>query len=62
MELKEKMLDYRARNNISQRKAAAAAGITLQTWYSVENGYQKPSKMTEKKILLSMDGEEVKAN
>lgn len=58
MALKEKMLEYRAKNNLSQRKAAAAAGITLQTWYSVENGYQTPSKLTEKKILLVIDGKE----
>ena len=58
MALREKMLEYRAKHNLSQRKAAAAAGITLQTWYSVENGYQTPSKLTEKKILLVIDGKE----
>lgn len=50
--LKEEMLIYRAVNKISQGKAAELAGVTKQTWYSIENGYQNPSKVTEAKIRL----------
>ena len=57
MELKEEMLNFRAKNNLSQRKAADRAQITNQTWYAVENGYQNPSKMTEMKIRRVLAGE-----
>lgn len=50
MALKDEMLDFRARNNYSQRKAAELAHITCMTWGNVERGIQSPSKMTEKKI------------
>ena len=51
------MLRYRARTGKSQRQCAAEAKMSLQTWYSVENGYQSPSKLTRKKIeiLIGLD-------
>lgn len=49
-ELKKVMLDYRASNNLSQGTAAEKAGVSYQTWNSVENGSQKPSRLTEAKI------------
>lgn len=55
MNLGEEMLKYRARNKVSQEKAASIAGVAKQTWYSVENGLQKPSKITEMKIRLVID-------
>lgn len=56
MSLQDEMLTFRAKNNVSQRKAAELAGITLQTWYSVEKGHQNPSSITERKIRLVMGG------
>lgn len=53
--LTEDMLKYRAIKRMSQRSAADAAGISLQTWYSIEKGYQTPSKITETKIRLLID-------
>lgn len=49
-ELEKIMLDYRARENLSQTAAAEKAGISYQTWCMVENGNQKPSRLTEAKI------------
>lgn len=54
MDLKEEMLEFRAKHNLSQRKAADMARITSQTWYSVEKGYQNPSALTEHKIRRAM--------
>ena len=48
--LEKLMLDYRASNNLSQTAAAEKAGISYQTWCMVENGNQKPSRLTEAKI------------
>lgn len=55
-ELSKVMIEFRARNNLSQEKASKAANITLQTWNSVEGGRQKPSKRTEAKIMLAING------
>lgn len=60
MMIGEEMLKYRAKKSLSQEAAAKLAGITKQTWYSVENGLQKPSKVTETKIRLIMEEKEVK--
>lgn len=49
-ELKKIMLDYRAKEDLSQTAAAEKAGISYQTWNSVENGKQIPTKLTEFKI------------
>ena len=58
MALKDLMIDYRARHRISQRELAKLAGVSLQTINSVENGMQKPSKVTEAKIRLAIKEEE----
>ena len=47
----EKILDYRAKHNLSQQKFADLCNVTLQTVCNVENGVQSPSKLTRKKIL-----------
>ena len=57
MTLQEMMIDYRAKNRMSQKELAKRAGVTLQTINSVENGHQKPSKVTEAKIRLVIEGE-----
>lgn len=50
-ELSNKILDYRAKHNISQNDFAKLCNISQQTACNVENGVQKPSKITLKKIL-----------
>ena len=50
MELSEAMVRYRARENLKQVDAAKLARVSPQTWCSVENGHQHPSKLTEMKI------------
>lgn len=58
MELKDEILRYRAKHNLSLRDMAKECGISTQTLCSVENGIQNPSKLTEGKIriLLEQDG------
>ena len=55
MGLCEEMVAYRAKHNISQRKAAELAKITCMTWGCVERGIQSPSKLTEKKIRMVIE-------
>lgn len=50
-ELSEKIIDYRANHNLSQLEFAKLCKISQQTACNVENGSQKPSKITLKKIL-----------
>ncbi len=57
--LREKMIDFRAKNNLSQSKAAKLAKVTLMTWGSVERGIQSPSKLTESKIIRVINGGEI---
>lgn len=51
-ELSEKMIEYRAKESISQKELARRVGVSLQTINSIENGLQKPSKVTKAKIDL----------
>ena len=55
--LRQKMLDYRARHNISQYKLAELCKLTPQTVCNVENGVQEPSKLTKQKILNLIEKE-----
>lgn len=57
MTLQEEMIRYRAKNRIKQAVAAQQAGVSQQTWCSVENDLQKPSKVTEAKIRLLIEQE-----
>ncbi len=50
--IKDDILKFRAKNNLSQAKMAALAGVSLQTIANIENGIQTPSKLTEQKIKL----------
>lgn len=59
MTLQEEMLSYRAKEKISQHELARRVGVTVQTINSVENGLQKPSKLTETKIRLVIGSQEV---
>ena len=55
--LRQKMLDYRARHNISQYKLAELCKLTPQTICNIENGTQSPSKLTYQKILNLIEKE-----
>ena len=48
--LAERILEYRAKHNISAREFAKMCKLSLQTIYSIENGVQTPSKITRLKI------------
>lgn len=50
--LQERMVEYRAKENISQTELAKRCNLTVQTINSVENGIQDPSKLTQTKIEL----------
>lgn len=49
--IREEMLNYRAKHNMSQYKLAEICKLTPQTICNVENGVQEPSKLTKQKIL-----------
>lgn len=57
-ELPERMLDFRAKNNMSQRELAEKVKVTIQTINSIERGLQEPSRLTRKKIELVIGEEE----
>lgn len=50
--LSERMIEYRAKERISQRELAERVGVSLQTIHHVENGLQEPTKLTKAKIEL----------
>lgn len=52
MSLQDRMIEYRAKEQISQTELAKRVGVTVQTINSVENGNQEPSKITRAKIEL----------
>lgn len=56
-ELSEKMVLYRAKERISQSELAKRCGLTLQTIHSIEKGVQNPSRVTEVKIRLVVEGQ-----
>lgn len=49
--LSSKILDYRAKNNLSAGEFAELCNLTMPTIYNIENCKQAPSKMTLRKIL-----------
>ena len=52
MTLQERMIEYRAKERITQNELAERVGVTVQTINSVENGKQDPGKITVAKIEL----------
>ena len=50
-----RMLTYRARHRLSQRKLADRIGENLMTIYRTENGVCKPHKVTEIRLTEKMD-------
>lgn len=59
MSLQDRMIEYRAKERISQTELAKRVGVTVQTINSVENGNQEPSKITRTKIELVIGKENV---
>ena len=57
-ELADKILAYRATENISLKEMARRCNVTLQTIRNIETGVQDPSRVTRKKILLVIGEEE----
>lgn len=56
MELSEKMVEYRAKHNLTQKQLAELCGITAQTVVKAEQG--KPlTRLTAKKIELAIKEE-----
>lgn len=56
-DLKDKMLDYRAKHDLSQGELAELCHLNKQTIWAVEKGIQTPSKLTERKIRNVVDAE-----
>lgn len=56
-ELAKLMIEYRAKERISQKELAERVGVSVQTINSIENGLQDPSKVTEAKIHLIISKE-----
>lgn len=48
--LGDDMAAFRRRNVMSMRECATGAGVSLQTWYSIEHGAQKPRSGTRSRI------------
>lgn len=60
--LQRKMIVFRAKYNVSQRKLAKMCNLCVQTINTVELGIQNPSKITIQKILNVIEkGEEKNA-
>lgn len=57
-ELSEKILNYRAKHNLSAEKFAELCNLTMPTVYNIENCKQVPSKITLRKILNIVENEE----
>ncbi len=58
MNLQELMILYRGKERITQKELAERCGVSLQTINYVENGLQHPSKLTEQKIRLVVEGKD----
>lgn len=57
MDISEKMVEYRAKERISQAELAKRCGVSLQTINSIEMGHQSPSRVTLAKIEMVLKGE-----
>lgn len=55
MDLRDLLIEFRAKNCISMNKVAELAGITVQTVHNIETKNFKPRRTTEKKILLLIE-------
>lgn len=55
--ISKEMLQWRIDHILTQSDCAKKAGISLQTWNQIECGRQEPSKLTEKKIRMIIEGD-----
>ncbi len=58
MTLQEKMVMFRAKENLTQKQLAERVGISVQTINGIENETQMPSRLTQAKIELVINGRE----
>lgn len=58
MTLGERILNYRARYNISQEDFANRAKVNVMTINSIENGKRKPTRLTMSKIEIVLREDE----
>ena len=58
MTLAEAIIEYRAKNNISLQEFAERCKISIMTASYIERGLQKPNRLTTKKIMLVLKGED----
>ena len=56
-ELVNKIVGFRVRHNMTMKDFAELSGITLQTLWNIENGYHKPTRTTEYKIMQVIENE-----
>lgn len=56
-ELQRKMIVFRAKYNLTQKKLAKMCSLSEQTINMVELGTKKPSRITEQKILNVIEKE-----
>lgn len=56
MTLAEKMMWYRAKHSLTQQQFADMCGLSKMTICQIETGVQKPSKITQMKILIVLGG------
>lgn len=59
MTISERMIEFRAKERLTQQELADKCGVSKQTIYSIENGTQEPSKITVAKIELVIGKEQV---
>ena len=58
MDLSQRMVEYRARHDLSQAEFAERVGVSVMTVNMVERGIQSPSRLTREKIELVIKKEE----
>jgi len=58
MTLQDRMVDYRAKERISQTELAKRCGVSYATINAVENSIQEPSRLTKAKIEMVVGKEE----
>ena len=56
--LQQRMIEYRAKERLSQQELADKCGVSKQTIYAVENNLQTPGKVTATKIELVVGKDE----
>lgn len=62
MELKEKVLEFRAKHNLTQKQLAQIVGVASNTVYRLECDICKTTKRNEAKFKIKMKEWEEKKN